>query len=251
LRTSLHEMAEGPASEPPGRPLPADGGPVYAETDLTRSIAEPLNAASALAFVALAGLWAWRLRGRFRRHAFLAGCLPLLAAGGVGGTLYHAFRRSPAFYLLDVVPISLLAVSVSTYLWARLRRWWYLVLALPIYFAVGALPRAELSHAVINLSYLLLAVVILLPVLLTLRLTRWRGARWVGLALGLFAVALALRAIDPVAAVPGGTHWLWHLFGAAATAALAEYLYRLGPIEEALIQRRHEPTSLFSSSRRL
>jgi hemolysin III len=239
LRISSPEIAAALPFEALGTALPTDGGPVYSETDLTRPIAEPLNAATALAFVALAALWAWRLRGRYRRHRFLVGCLPLLAAGGVGGTLYHAFRRSHALYLLDVIPISLLAVAVSTYLWARMARWWYLILALPAYLAAGALPRVEARHAVINAAYLLLAGLILLPVLLTLRLTRWRGARWVALSLALFAVALALRALDAVTPVPGGTHWLWHLFGAGATAALAEYLYRLGPIEEALIQRGH------------
>jgi hemolysin III len=214
---------------------PHDGGPIYTETDMRRLVAEPWNAGTALAFLALAVFWLVRLRGRYREHAFLLGCLPLLLVGGAGGTLYHAFRRSYLCYLLDVVPIGLLAVAVSLSLWVRFsRRWWYLILVLPPYLAVAALPRAESSHAAINAAYVLLAVLILLPTLLVLRISRFRGAGWVGLALGLFGVALFFRWLDtahPPALLPMGTHWLWHLFGAATTGCLAEWLYRLGPIE--------------------
>src|SRR4051812_42771398 len=56
---------------------PGDGGPIYAETDLSRVIAEPWNAASASVFVLVALVWMVRLRGRYREHPFLTACLPL------------------------------------------------------------------------------------------------------------------------------------------------------------------------------
>src|SRR5262249_45834404 len=141
--------------------------------------------------------WLWRLRGRYRRHAFLSGCLPLLAAGGVGGTLYHAFRRSYFLYMLDVVPITLLAVAVSLYLWIKLaRRWWYLLPVLPPYLAAGAIPRAEMSHRVINACYVILALLMLLPTLLVLRLNQFRGSGWIVTAILVFFIALGFRVMD-------------------------------------------------------
>jgi hemolysin III len=215
---------------------PGDGGPVYRETNLGRWIAEPWNAGSALAFFALAVFWGVRLRGKYARHPFLAACLPLLAVGGVGGTLYHAFRASYAFFLLDVVPITILALATSLYLWARLlpRRWFLLVMLPPAVLA-AALPRAEPNHRVINLTYAALAGVILAPALLMLLKTRGVGSTWFLLSLSCFAVALCFRYTDAAWHFPGlpmGTHWLWHLFGAGSTGALAEYLYCLGEAPE-------------------
>ncbi len=207
----------------------ADGGPRYAETDLDRIIAEPWNAASALLFLVIVAYWIVKLRGRYRQAPFLTCCLPLLAAGGIGGTLYHAFRSSRFFFLLDVLPIGLLCLAVSIYLWIRLSpRWWHLLLVLAAYGAT-ALARPELPTPVaINLSYIMLALFILLPLGFFVWRTRGRDAGWVALALGCFVVAIFFRAADawwPL--LPMGTHWLWHVFGAGACAALAEYLYRL------------------------
>jgi hemolysin III len=210
---------------------PRDGGPIYLETNLGRAVAEPWNAASALAFLALVAFWAVRLRGRYRRHAFLTACLPLLAVGGAGGALYHASRASYAFFLLDVVPIAILVLAASLYLWARLLPGrWGLLLVLPPSLLAGAFPRAEPEHFTINLSYALLATLILAPALLTLARDHGRHGAWVALALACFGVALVCRHADLAwrcAWLPMGTHWLWHLGGAGATAALAEYLYRL------------------------
>ena len=91
----------------------ADGGPWYAETRLDRTIAEPWNAVTAAWFLLLVVVWLVRLRGRFRRFPFLTCCLPILAAGGIGGTLYHAFRISSAFFWMDVLPIYLLGLATS------------------------------------------------------------------------------------------------------------------------------------------
>ncbi len=208
-----------------------DGGPVYVETNLERLVAEPWNAASAVAFLGLVAFWALRLRGRYRRHPFLTACLPVLAAGGVGGALYHAFRCSYAFFLLDIVPIAVLALAVSLFFWARLlpRRGFLLVLVPASVFG-GAVLRYEPYQWATNLFYPVLAAAVLVPAVLLLAATRGRDGAWVVLALASFGVALLLRQADSawgVAALPMGTHWLWHLFGAGSTACLAEYVYRL------------------------
>src|SRR5690349_15240074 len=80
-----------------------DGGPRYKETppDPTLvSVAEPYNAVTAALFLVIVLAWGWRLWGRFGRYPFLAACGPILLAGGIGGTLYHAFRTQRAYFLL-------------------------------------------------------------------------------------------------------------------------------------------------------
>jgi hypothetical protein len=221
-----------------------DGGPKYTETiDLNRSIVEPWNAGSALLFLLIVAFWVYRLRGRYRQYAFLTACLPLLAAGGIGGTLYHAFRSSYVFFLLDVQPIGLLCLATSIYLalaaglgaWARARVWPAILAGIALVLVVGLtaairwLTPGPPLQTFINLSYGLLAVLILAPLAVILVRTRFRHGVWVGAALLSFGIALFFRCVDPLQPplLPMGTHWLWHTFGAAAVAALSEYLYLL------------------------
>jgi hemolysin III len=206
-----------------------DGGPIYTETDLGRVIVEPWNAASALLFLGIALYWLIRLRGRYSQHPFLSVCLPILAAGGLGGTLYHATRASQAFFLMDVLPIFVLCLATSVYLWGRLLpKWWYgLALLLP-YCIIQWLGSSILQrHHTINFSYACLAALILLPAVIFLVKTRFRHGAWAALAAVFFAVALYFRYADPQALLPMGTHWLWHTFGAAACWAVSEFLYCL------------------------
>lgn len=207
-----------------------DGGPFYAETNMNRLIKEPFNAASALLFLLLVAVWVVRLRGRWRQYPFLTACLPLLAAGGVGGTLYHALRAARWMLLLDVVPISLLAMALSLFLWARLRAaWWQLPIIASLYGLVPAMEWVLPVHHAINATYLIIAALVLTPVLLYLLRMRGQHASWVLAGLVLFAVAGFFRNADawrpPL--LPMGTHWLWHIFGAACTACLAEFVYRV------------------------
>jgi hypothetical protein len=213
--------------------LPArlpDGGPTYVETAPSRIIVEPWNAASAILFLAVVLVWAIRLRGRYRRHAFLTCCLPILAAGGIGGTLYHAFRAYKFFFWMDVLPIYLLGLAASLYFCYRLRlNSGHLIGLIVVYLLLQALlfPLFP-TQAAINLSYAFLAALLLLPIAILLRKTGYRDGLWVALGLLLFVVALFFRWADGnVALLPMGTHWLWHIFGAATVAAVTEYVFRV------------------------
>ena len=72
-----------------------DGGPRYLETPAdpyaidAPFVAEPFNAVTASFFILICAVWAWRLRGRYRRFPFLVCCLPILLAGGRGLGLKH------------------------------------------------------------------------------------------------------------------------------------------------------------------
>src|SRR5262245_34399553 len=219
-----------------------DRGPRYTETPADPYApdapfpAEPWNAITASVFIVLAVVWAWRLRGRYRDYPFLCWCLPILLAGGIGGTLYHATRTSVVLFLLDVVPISLLGLAGSVFMairyWGR-RGWWFVPAGLAFYAGVNGLLFVAIGptdeQLTINLSYAALASVILLPIALVLIRTRFRHAGWVVSGVIAFVIAWFFRLVDRRIGLylPMGSHWLWHLFGAAATALLVEYFYRV------------------------
>lgn len=213
-----------------------DQGPIYAETlkyqdlRLNRLIVEPWNATTSVAFVILAVAWLIRLRGRYRQHPFLLICLPLLLLGGVGGTLYHGLRRYGIFLWMDVLPIVVLVLAGSIYLWIRLKPPRWVIPALIALFAIGsALSWIFSTHMAINIQYGMLAVSVLVPTVIVMIRTRFRHIELIRWTLVSFGFALLFRFLDPLLhpILPMGTHWLWHLGGATTTAFLAEYFYRL------------------------
>ena len=220
-----------------------DFGPFYVETpDEVRRlepypgwIAEPWNAATGVLFVLIVIVWVWRLRGRYRQYPFLTMTLPLLFVGGVGGTLYHGLRNWVGYFLMDVIPIYLLGLFATLYLWIRLGpKIRYLVGMLGVLILLQALGHWKLPlHWSINVSYGCLAIIMLAPIVIVLLRTRFRDAGWVGASLASFGIAWICRIADvwrpPL--LPMGTHWLWHTFGALTTWCLSEYLYRVARVE--------------------
>jgi hypothetical protein len=186
--------------------------------------------------------WALRLRGRLLNYPFLALSFPLLLVGGIGGTLYHGLRNWKGYFLMDVIPIYLLGLIVTIYWWIRLGpRLRHLVGMLVVLGLLQLLGIWRLPQAwAINLSYAMLAMLILAPLSVVLARTRCRHAGWVATALVAFGVAWFCRIADywdpPV--LPMGTHWLWHTFGAITTAALTEYVFLI----EGISLRRPVPT---------
>jgi hypothetical protein len=217
-----------------------DRGPRYTETPVdpyapdAPFVAEPWNAVTASFFIWIVVAWAWRLRGRYRQYPFLVTCMPILLAGGIGGTLYHGTRASVVYFLLDVIPISLLGLAGSLYMALRFfgrRQFWILPAVVVVYIVAnrvlftafgGISPQLR-----INLSYASLAVLVLIPVGMVLVKTRFRHGGWVVAGVVSFVFAWIFRLVDrdigPYLAM--GSHWLWHTFGAVTTALMVEYFY--------------------------
>jgi hypothetical protein len=231
-----------------------DGGPRYVETPPDPSapgsplVAEPWNTVTAAFFIVIAVAWMWHLRHRFRDYPFVSCCMPILLTGGIGGTLFHGTRvpvhafgySIPLYFLLDVVPISLLGLAGAVYMAFRyferltLSTRLLLLMSLVAFYAVvnqvffsalGPMNR-QLS---INLSYASLAAVILAPIVLVLIRTRFRHGAWVVTGLVSFAIAWFFRLVDQYSGeyTRVGTHWLWHTFGAISTAAVIQYFYKV------------------------
>jgi hypothetical protein len=223
----------------------ADNGPRYKETPAdpyapdAPFVAEPWNAVTASFFVWIVLAWAVRLWGRYARFPFLTSCLPILLVGGVGGTLYHAFRTRRAYFYLDVVPISVLALAGAAYLSVRLwgrRGYLYLLLSLVGYIGFSGLFFLVLNPVFptlrtvsVNATYAALAAVVVIPLGAALVRSRFRHAGLVAAAVASFGIAWFCRLVDGsgLTDLPMGTHWLWHTFGALTTGLLIEYFYRV------------------------
>jgi hypothetical protein len=178
----------------------------------------------------LAVYWLWRLRGRYREFSFLTANLVLLAVGGIGGTIYHAFRTSYFFFLMDVLPIGVIALALSAYFWLAVlpKRWLLFPVVLP-FFVFHRLVAAYFPPIFATSGfYAVLAVLVLLPMFFALRKERFRDGGLVALTIVLFGIALACRSLDPYAGpyLSVGTHFLWHTFSAVAVGCLLRYVVR-------------------------
>lgn len=215
--------------------IPLDGGPVYAETDLSAFIAEPWNAISSLAILFPAVYWAIKLKGDFRTYSFIFFCVPFLFLGGLGSTLFHAFRASGWFLLMDVLPTAILTLSVSIYLWIKILPKWSHVFFIVIPFI--ALRFALLSYldppTSINVGYFLTGSMIFIPLIIELFQTAYRGLFDISVSIGFLALSLFFRERDFALAewLPMGSHFLWHLFSGVGAFFLAQYLYKLRRLE--------------------
>jgi hypothetical protein len=208
-----------------------DGGPLYTETNLAHLVAEPFNATTAVPFLLIAVFWLWRLRGAYRQHAFLVGCVALLAVGGVGGTLFHAFRRSHLFYLMDVLPIGIITLGLSVHLWLFIlpRRWLVVPAVVPFFLANRGIAAMLPHNYAISAGYAMLALLVLVPLVGALRQSGWYRWQWVATTVTFFATGLFFRTADPTSGgwLPIGTHWLWHSFSAIAVVFLVRYVHAL------------------------
>lgn len=216
-----------------------DGGPLYSETRLEHGLVEPFNALSAVLFLVLALHWAWKLRGKYRENLFFLFCISLLALGGVGGAFYHGTRSSRVFHLMDVFAIVALCVALGVYLWGKLlgeRAWAKSVaIVLPM---LAPLPLGYLklpSQAAVSFSYVIFSTIVLVPIYVYLRRTRYRHGGLVLVAITLFLGAFAFRVADSfhfaVQVLPMGTHWLWHLGSAGSTALMLTFFFRVTQTE--------------------
>jgi hypothetical protein len=210
--------------------LPEDGGPIYAETNFARTVVEPWNAISSLAILLPAVYWAIRIRNNYRKYSFLTICLPFLFLGGLGSTIFHAFRSHRIWLLLDITPSAILTLLLGLFFWMKVlpRKWMAVPLLLVVFLLRMNAWRVFPSHQGINISYALSGTAFFVPILLYLARTRWQGAWSIGLSIFFLLLSLLFRQIDHSAAavLPMGTHFLWHFFSGVGAYFLGLYLYQ-------------------------
>lgn len=209
---------------------PLDGGPIYAETNLDTIIAEPWNALSSLFYLLPAIYWFFKLKGKYGSYPFLTFSIPLLLLGGIGSTLYHAFRSSQVLLIMDVLPITILTLAVGIFFWTKVfDHWWKAIFGIVIpvcilQFLINRFIEAPLS---ININYFITGLNIFIPLIILLKRTDYEKAGVVYLAILFFSVGLAFRELDAFLAnyIAMGTHFLWHAFTAFGAFFIADYIY--------------------------
>ena len=219
--------------------LPPDGGPIYAETDLTAFISEPWNAISSIA-IALPSIYrAFKLRWDFKNYPFLYFLMPLLFLGGTGSLLYHAFRTSHFLLWMDVLPTAIVTLSVSLYFWDKilLRRWQLTTVIIPFALVRYAIFDFYNGQLAINLNYLFTGFIIFFPILFYLSGNKFKHVKNILLSMMFLSLSLIFRRIDFTVAetLPMGSHFLWHILSGFGAFYLAGYLYHI---------RKDEPAAL-------
>jgi hypothetical protein len=178
--------------------------------------AEPLNAVSNAAFLIAAAAAFALLRRQERSDAPAAALVAVTAAVGVGSFVFHTIATRGAM-LFDVIPI---AVFIYGYFLLALRRFFKLALlpavAATIAFGIAsALVDAHVEGLNGSVSYLP-ALAALVAFAALLRGGNPGAAKGLAAAAAIFLVSLIFRTIDRdiCAALPAGTHFLWHLLNA-------------------------------------
>ena len=206
-----------------------DGGPVYAETGGEGLLVEPWNSITSLLMLIPVIYWFIRIRKETGDYKFMLYAIPLMALGGIGSALFHGFRASVAFLIMDVAPSALLTLSLAIYFWYKLLRKWYwvLILFVPMFLMRFVIFTALPGHLAINVSYAITGATILLPIPFLLYRMKYKGLWSITLTLFSFGLALMFREADARAAVyfSVGTHFLWHVFSAIGGYFMLQYLY--------------------------
>lgn len=182
-------------------------------------LAEPVNAATNAAFLVAAWLL-WRQFPRERGGApdstLLIALIALIAAVGIGSTLFHMLATGWALWL-DLLPI--LAFQI-VFLWCYARRIIGWTPAAAAAFAATFLALALYSRQfpeLLNGSLTYAPAMAVLTALAVYHRAAGKPGPWLlTAAAATFAVSLLLRTIDAAvcAAFPTGTHFLWHLLNA-------------------------------------
>lgn len=214
--------------------IPNDSGPIYKETLMGRLPVEPFNTISNLIFLVIIIYFSIRIYKNVKQHRFLAFCMPILAIGFTGGTLFHGTRSHQIWLFMDWVPIMILCISAVFYFIFKLyKTWWKRLLAVIIIlsasFGVRLLPFPDTIR--ISLGYVVTAITVLLPIMLYLIKTKGVHKELIILAVFSFVIAVSFRSADKIVQVDWlfmGTHWLWHLFGGISVFFLMLYVYQDG-----------------------
>lgn len=206
-----------------------DGGPVYLETDFDRFIVEPWNTITAILFLAIFTYWIIKLRGRYKQHLFLTVSLFLLLIGGVGGLLYHAFRRYEVFLFMDWMPIMILSLMAGVYFFIKAKvRWYWGILIIGVFFGGQTLNAMFVPEEyMISISYVMMSLLILIPTIFILVKTTFKNYQYIVFALISFVLAVLFRSTDLKGWLPMGTHFLWHILGALASHFMLYYVFLL------------------------
>lgn len=213
-----------------------DHGPMYNEFVHDTLIHEPWNAYSSLCFFIPVIFWLIYLRGKYRTYGIITALLPLLFLNGLGSTLFHAFRASNWFLLLDWLPAALMTLILSIYFWYRVTQKLWKAIGVVGVFYILAFTMVKILSQQTGLSgpsigYFFTGAAFLVPIIIDLKRNQWKHAGLYVVSLFCLVLALLFRILDypspnPFAWLPQGTHFLWHVTSSLAVFTLGFYIYK-------------------------
>ena len=220
-----------------------DHGPMYNEFVHDAVIHEPWNAYSSLFFFIPVIFWLVYLRGKYRTYGIITALLPVLFLNGLGSTLFHAFRASNWFLLLDWLPAALMTLMLSIFFWYRITQTVWKAIGVVCGFYALAFTMVKVLSQQTGLSgpsigYFFTGAAFLVPVVIDLKRNQWKHAGLYVVSLFFLVLALLFRILDyptpnPFPWLPQGTHFLWHVTSSLAVFTLGFYIYKTTD-EEAL-----------------
>ncbi len=209
---------------------------IYCERTDPSLWSEPLNALTNLAFLA-AAWFGWREAASAARSGAMAWDLRLLAvlAGvvGLGSFAFHTTAQVWAAWADGLAILAFIYVWLARYL-ARVAGLGIAGVAagLVVYFLLDRLAGRLFPAEILNGSGQYLAALLSLAGLAVYARPRFPGTGvWLLAAAALFALSLGFRTVDlaACAAVPIGTHFLWHLLNGTVLAIAIGGLARARP----------------------
>jgi hypothetical protein len=213
-----------------------DQGPMYNEFVHDALIHEPWNAYSSLCFFIPVIFWLIYLRGKYRTYGIITALLPLLFLNGLGSTLFHAFRVSNWFLLLDWLSAALMTLILSIYFWYRVTQKLWKAIGVVLGFYALAFTMVKVLSEQTGLSgpsigYFFTGAAFLVPVIIDLKRNQWKHAGLYVVSLFCLVLALLFRILDyptpnPFTWLPQGTHFLWHGTSSLAVFTLGFYIYK-------------------------
>lgn len=214
---------------------PLDFGPIYRETNMAQFPVEPWNTGSNLIFIAIFIYWLWKIKGQYQKYRVITFSLPILLAGWLGGTVYHATRSHDFWLYLDFIPIYLLSFVVAFRYWIKISNNKFKIIFgifLPYFilnYSVAYLPVTQNTKA--SLGYFMLAFTVAVPLLwYAYRNQRPYNSKLIYATLS-FIIAISARTMDKyfpetfTTLFPMGTHWIWHTMGGVTSFILFQYVY--------------------------
>lgn len=200
---------------------------LYCERVGAALLAEPLNAASNIAFFVAAWI-AWRdTRTYSSRPPELALLIALITAIGIGSGLFHVFATTWA-RILDVVPILLFQLTFISLYAIRVLGWRKAYAAAGTLSFLAAALFARQFPALFNGSAAYIPAIGVLFLLGIYHYLAERSEKWLLIAAGgVLTASLFFRTYDTAfcSTFPAGTHFLWHLLNPIVLYLCVRSLY--------------------------
>lgn len=208
----------------------------YTEFHPDALITQPWNTWSSLVFLLPAFYWGYQLRGNYQRYWVWIAVLPLSLLNGIGSTLWHAYSGGSIYLKLDIYPPRIMMAFLAIYFCRLLSGKW--LLGILSFAALAWLVlqykdtfRPMIPVGWVTFNYIFNSLIVIVPAIAVLIKYKGNGIKPFLLTLVCLLLAVWFRVLDaqrPIPEViPQGTHFLWHIFCAAAYLPLGVFIIRL------------------------